>query len=84
MKVGEAARCGICNTDGTIVEINSGNNNKTGYRLSCGDRNAFCDRHQKFVMDASDTHKEIHPMCSDCEYEQMESEASIPKEYQLP
>jgi hypothetical protein len=44
-----------------------------GYVLSCKHRNAICRKHNRLVLDASDTSREIHPMCEICVSEQEEA-----------
>jgi len=83
MNIGDSVTCGTCGKPATIDDLDQGQNGQLGFRLSCNHRNGFCDRHQVLVMDASDTHSEIHPMCDKCIAEEMENEASIPPEYRM-
>jgi hypothetical protein len=64
--VGDAVVCGDCGKETTVKYRSTYANYQVGYGLHCGHRNGFCSVHKKLVMDASDTGKEVHPMCIPC------------------
>ena len=61
----DEVKCGVCGF-ATIVKTRVEVGGSNSYRLACGHKNAECSKCHCLVMDASDTHKEVQPMCSIC------------------
>lgn len=78
LEAGDEVTCGFCGAIAKVESKSNFNGSPLGYFLSCGHRNAVCKRHKKMVMDASDTAKEVHPMCADCVQEQDEAFNNAP------